>query len=240
MWNYRHMDATECPPAGPPPSPPAASPRVPLTSGPPEQTVAAAAWQALSQPGRITGMIAAALPSAIFLTVDALASLYPALAAAGVVAAAGFAWRLHRRQPLRQALAGVVIVAACAGVAAVTGQERGFFLIPALIPFVVIAVCVASVMARRPLTGVLLNRVSGGPADWREIDRLRRVYTATTLAAAAVNVVNATVQAIFYLANYPAVLAAAHVATGPVFAVIVAVTIVLARRAMAVARPASP
>jgi Protein of unknown function (DUF3159) len=182
-------------------------------------------------------MVAAALPSAIFLTVDALASLYPALAAAAAVAAAGLAWRLHRRQPARQALAGVVIVAACAGVAAITGQERGFFLIPALIPFAVIAVCVASILAKRPLTGVLLNRLSGGPAGWREIARLRRVYTATTLAAVAVNVVNALIQAVFYLANYPAVLAAAHVATGPVFAVIVAVTIVLARRAMAAAGP---
>jgi hypothetical protein len=40
------------------------------------------------------------------------------------------------------------------------------------------------------------------------------------------------VQAIFYLGNEPVALAAAHIATGPVFAVIVAVTIVLARRAM--------
>jgi hypothetical protein len=37
---------------------------------------------------------------------------------------------------------------------------------------------------------------------------------------------------IFYLGNDPVVLAAAHIATGPVFAVIVTVTIVLARRAM--------
>ena len=39
-------------------------------------------------------------------------------------------------------------------------------------------------------------------------------------------------QAVFYLGNNPVVLAAAHIATGPVFAVIAAVTIVLARRAM--------
>lgn len=193
---------------------------------------AAAAWQALSQPGRIAGMIVTSLPVVVFVVVDAVASLYPALAAAGAVAAAGFAWRLHRRQPLRQALAGLAIVAACAAVAAITGQERGFFLIPALVPFVVIAVCAVSIVTRRPLTGVLLNRVSGGPANWREIRPLRQVYTATTLAAVAVNVVNAIVQALFYLANNPAVLAAAHVATGPVFAVIAAVTVVLARRAM--------
>jgi hypothetical protein len=177
-------------------------------------------------------MLVTALPAVVFVAADGVSSLHPALAAAGVAAVAGFAWRLCRRQSLRQALAGLLIVAACAGIAAVTGQERGFFLIPALIPFAVIAICVASIAARRPLTGVLLNRVSGGPASWREIDGLRRVYTITTLAAAGVNVINAAVQAIFYLGNDPVVLAAAHIATGPVFAVIVAVTIVLARRAM--------
>jgi Protein of unknown function (DUF3159) len=136
-----------------------------------------------------------ALPAVVFVAVDGLSSLYPGLAAANAAAVAGFAWRLYRRQSLRQALAGLLIVAACAGIAAITGQERGFFLIPALIPFAVIAVCAASIAARRPLTGVLLNRVSGGPAHWREIDQLRRVYTTTTLVAAAVNVVNAAVQA---------------------------------------------
>jgi Protein of unknown function (DUF3159) len=114
----------------------------------------------------------------------------------------------------------------------VTGQERGFFLIPALIPFAVVAVCVGSVLAGRPLTGVLLNRVSGGPAAWREMPRLRRVYIVSTLMCAAVNVVNAALQAVFYLANDPVMLAVVHIATGPVFAVIVAVAVVFARRAM--------
>jgi hypothetical protein len=177
-------------------------------------------------------MIVTALPAVAFVSIDGLSSLYPALTAAGAAAVAGFAWRLHRRQSLRHALAGLLIVAACAGIAGITGQERGFFLIPALIPFAVIAICAASIAVRRPLTGVLLNRVSGGPARWRESDQLRRVYTITTLVAAGVNVVNAAVQAIFYLGNDPVVLAAAHIATGPVFAALVAATIVLARRAM--------
>jgi hypothetical protein len=91
---------------------------------------------------------------------------------------------------------------------------------------------VGSILAGRPLTGIILNRVSGGPVAWRQVRRLRRVYVISTLACAAVNVANAAVQAVFYLANQPAVLAAAHAATGPVFAVIVSVTVVFARRAM--------
>jgi hypothetical protein len=219
------MDTTQAPapPPGPGPGSEAAGP--PLTPG-------RAALTALTRPGRVSGLIVTAAPGITFVAADAVSSLYPALAVSGAVAVAGFGWRLARRQGLRGALAGLAVVAACAAVAAATGQERGFFLLPALVPFAVIAVCVASVVAGRPLTGVILNRVSGGPAGWRHVPRLRRVYVVSTLACAAVNVVNAAVQAVFYLADQPAVLAAAHAATGPVFAVIVAMTIAFARRAI--------
>ena len=46
----------------------------------------------------------------------------------------------------------------------------------------------------------------------------------------AVNIVNATVQVVFYRADEPIVLGVAHIATGPVFAAIVAVTLICARR----------
>ena len=190
-----------------------------------------AALATLTRPGRISGIVVTAAPGVVFVAADAISSLYPALAAAGAVAVAGLIWRLARRQGLWQSLAGLAAVAACAAVAAITGQERGFFLLPALVPFAVIAICLGSVLAGRPLTGVILNRVSGGPAGWRQMPRLRRVYVVSTLVCAAVNVANAAVQAVFYVANQPAVLAAAHAATGPVFAMIVAVTVVFARRA---------
>jgi hypothetical protein len=189
------------------------------------------------KPSRISGMVLAAAPTIVFVVVNALSSLYPALLAAAVTAGAAFAFRLIRREPLRQAVIGLLIVGACAAVAAVTGQARGFFLLPALVPFAVIVVCAGSVVARRPLTGLLLNRLSGGPPTWYDNPRLRRVHTIATLVCAGVNVVNAALQATFYLADNTYVLAAAHIATGPVFAVIVAVTVVSARRAMQAGRP---
>jgi Protein of unknown function (DUF3159) len=213
------------------PAPAAASPGT-VRPAQPATSAGAAAWRSLTRPGRVSGLVVASAPTVAFVVADAVSALDPALAVAGAVAVAGFGWRLRQRQSLRGALTGLLLVAACAAVAAVTGQERGFFLIPALIPFVVVAVCVASVLAGRPLTGVILNRVSGGPAHWRGIPRLRRVYVVSTLVCAGVNVVNAAVQTVFYLANEPVVLAAAHIATGPVFAAIVAVTVVFARRAM--------
>ena len=125
----------------------------------------------------------AAAPSLVFVAVNVLASLYPAIIAAAVTAVAGLGYRLARRQSPRSALVGILIVAVCAVVAAVTGEARGFFLVPTLIPFAVILICLATIIARRPLTGLILNRVTGGPPDWYRNPALRRVHLIATSAA---------------------------------------------------------
>lgn len=180
--------------------------------------------------GRIEATVVAAAPTIAFLIADVLGTLPVAIGVAAATAVAVFGWRLYRRARLGAAILGLVLVAACATVAAVTGQARGFFLIPALIPFGVIAVCVGTIVIGRPLTGLILNKVIGGPPRWWTHPRLRQVHLVATLACAAVNVVNGALQVIFYQADQPLVLGALHIATGPVFAVIVAVTIGFARR----------
>jgi hypothetical protein len=192
--------------------------------------------QLWSDPDRWAGVVVAAAPSLVFVAVNVMASLYPAIIAAAVTALAGLGYRLARRQSPRSALIGILVVAVCAVVAAVTGEARGFFLVPALIPFAVIVICLGTIVARRPLTGLILNRVTGGPPDWYRHPALRRVHLIATGAAIAVNAVNATVQAIFYGRGDTVVLAVAHVATGPIFATLVALTIVAARRTMAAQR----
>ncbi|GIF52094.1 hypothetical protein Afe04nite_66330 [Asanoa ferruginea] len=167
------------------------------------------------------------------MAVNAIAGLYPAIIAAALTAVAGLGYRLARRQSPRSALVGIAVVAVCAVVAAVTGQARGFFLVPTLIPFAVILICLASILWRRPLTGLILNRVTGGPRDWYRNRALRRVHLIATTAAIAINMVNAAVQVIFYGRGDTVVLAVAHVATGPVFATLVAVTIVAVRATLA-------
>ncbi len=114
--------------------------------------------------------------------------------------------------------------------AAKDGEAKGFFLLPILLPAVGVVVCIASVLARWPLAGLLVNRIVGGRRDWREHRRLRRVYSGTTLLSAAVNVVSFILQAALYRANQTAWLAAFHTLTGPLWADITIVTVVLARR----------
>ncbi|MET7951235.1 DUF3159 domain-containing protein [Micromonospora sp. NPDC005324] len=196
----------------------------------------AAIRQTWSDPERWVGILVAAAPGLVFVAANVVASLYPAIIAAAVTALAGLGYRLARRQSPRSALIGILVVAVCALVAAVTGEARGFFLVPTLIPFAVIMACLASIIACRPLTGLLLNRVTGGPRDWYRNAALRRVHLAATSAAIGVNVINATVQVIFYDRGDTIVLAVAHAATGPVFATLAAVTIVAVRKTLAAQR----
>ena len=197
------------------------------------QTGWAAIRKTWTDPQRWISVLLAAAPSLVFVAGNAVASLYPAIIAAAVTAVGALGYRLVRRQSLRSSLIGVLVVAVCAAVAAVTGQARGFFLVPAMIPFAVILICVATIAARRPLTGLILNRVTGGPADWYRNRDLLRVHLIATGTAIAVNVVNAVVQVIFYGRGDTVVLAVAHTATGPIFATLVAVTVVAVRRTLA-------
>jgi hypothetical protein len=176
------------------------------------------------------GTAVSAAPTIVFVIVAAAVSLTAGIEAAAITAMVALTFRIVRRESVTGALAGAGIVAGCAAVAALTGQARGFFLLPTLVPFLVIVVCVATVALGRPLTGLILNRVVGGPANWREHDDLRRVYTVSTMGFVAVNSVIAAAQVPLYLYGETSVLAVSHLVTQPVYLAIVAVTVVFARR----------
>ena len=176
------------------------------------------------------GVVVSAAPTVVFVVVNAAASLTIAIMAAAVTATAALAYRGARREPLTGALVGAAIVLGCAAVAALTREARGFFLLPTAVPFLIITVCLVSVVVRRPLSGLLLNRVVGGPPDWRHRAELRGVYTVSTMTFVAVNAINAALQVPLYLYGKTSILAISHVVTQPVFVVIVAATLGVARR----------
>ncbi|WUI61651.1 DUF3159 domain-containing protein [Actinomycetospora sp. NBC_00405] len=160
--------------------------------------------------------------------------------ALAVAAPVVFGVRLARRESLRGALIGLAVAGVCAAVAAFSGEARAFFLLPTLIPAVLGVVFLASVLVRRPVTGMLFNRLAGGPADWRDHARLQRVYTLTTLAAVGLHALNLALRDVAYLADQPAVLAALGLAAAPLFAALAAVTLLAARRAIATAVATDP
>jgi len=175
------------------------------------------------------------LPTVVFMVLDALAGL--GIAAIGAVLAAGAiaGWRLLRGESAGQALIGLGLAGSCALVASLTGQPRGFFLVPMAVPLLALVVCVASVTVGRPLTGVVGNRLVGGPASWWQNSDLRRSYARTTLAVAGVSLASLAAQVVLYQANQPGWLAVAHVAAAPVWLGVTAIVLTLGRRA--VSRP---
>jgi hypothetical protein len=188
------------------------------------------AWRKL---GGLAGILVTSAPTVVFVVVSAFSELTVAIVAAAVAAVGAFTYKLARREPLGGAIGGLVLAMLCALVAALTGEARGFFLLPTALPAVVVLICVGTVLARRPLTGLMLNRVAGGPSTWRRHRALMRIYNVTTLIAVVINLVNFALQAFFYAADQPVILAFAHAATGPIFATLVAATLVAVRRRLA-------
>ncbi|WP_328305768.1 DUF3159 domain-containing protein [Actinomycetospora sp. NBC_00405] len=200
-------------------------------------TLSAAMRGSLARSGGVAGILVAAAPAVAFVVADALGGLTWAFVALAVAAPVVFGVRLARRESLRGALIGLAVAGVCAAVAAFSGEARAFFLLPTLIPAVLGVVFLASVLVRRPVTGMLLNRLAGGPADWQDHARLLRVYTLTTLAGVVLHVLNLALRGVAYLADQPAVLAALGVAAAPLFAALAAVTLVAARRAITAGTP---
>lgn len=195
-------------------------------------TVSAATRQALERSGGRVGIVVATAPALVFVAANALDGLTWAFVALGGSATAAFGVRLARRESLRAALVGLLIAAGCALVAALIGEARGFFLVPTLLPAGWTLVFLGSVLVGRPLTGVALNRLAGGPRDWRRHAPVRRVYTVSTWVAASICLVNFVVGGVLYLTEQLAVMAVQDVAFVPVPFVLAALTVAAARRAV--------
>ena len=105
-----------------------------MTAGPPEESppTERRSPTLLEQMGGVPGIIASTIPVAVFVVVNIVSTLQPALIAAlasGVVIAI---LRIARKQPLQPAISGLFGVGIAAFIAYRTGEARGFYL-PGLI-----------------------------------------------------------------------------------------------------------
>ncbi|PWI44117.1 DUF3159 domain-containing protein [Streptomyces sp. ICBB 8177] len=179
---------------------------------------------------RTVAAAAAGGPALVFLVANAIGGTLPASAAAMVTASLVLAWRLRARRQVRHAVAGALLATACAAVAAWTGQARGFFLLPMLIPAAATAACLLSLAADRPLAGLVANRLVGGPPGWRSHRALYRFYAAATVVIALVSLVSLAAQVALYRWSDVAWLGLLHILMGPLWASITALSMVLSRR----------
>ncbi len=166
------------------------------------------------------GMFDSGLPALVFVAVYLLNGrvLQPALIAALGAGVVILVWRLMRRQPLTQVLAGFAGVAISAYVSSRTGEARDFFLWGLIVNVAYGSAFLVSLAVRWPLMGVVVGAITGDPTGWRRDPELRRIYAAATWVWVMVFGGRILVQVPLYLAGWVGALGTAKIIMGwPLF-----------------------
>lgn len=132
------------------------------------------------------GVLGAAIPQVVFAVAIVVV---PLIAAAGIALAVALVQAVIfrvRGEPTSTVLGGVFGVAIASGISVWTGTAANFFLVGIVAALVGLVATTASVVVRRPLTGLAWNALHGGGHAWREDGPVRRAHDVATLAAAAV------------------------------------------------------
>lgn len=186
----------------------------------------------LEQMGGLSGLVSSTVPVLVFVPVNSLVGLYPAIAGA-VAAGVGIAvWRLVRREPVQPALSGLFVVAVAAFIAHRTGSAKGYFLFGIWASLLYAGAFLASVLVRWPLVGVIWHGINGDGQAWRADRRARLGYDVATLTWVVVFAARFIVQKWLYDLDSATWLGVARIAMGyPLTAVALLVTIWAVRRA---------
>jgi hypothetical protein len=188
--------------------------------------------QLLDGLGGWTGTVIAAIPTVVFVIVNALSGLRAAIIAAVASALLLTAYRLVRRQSIQQALSGLFGVAIAALIAHHTGQARGYFLYGIWTSFAYAAVFVVTLVVRKPVVGLIWEFLDPSPPDvpppdgaaaapatvpatpWYRRRPLLRAYDLATALAALIFLARGLVQLALYHRNDTGWLAVARIAMG--------------------------
>ncbi|MFK8906884.1 DUF3159 domain-containing protein [Streptomyces sp. YS-3] len=187
---------------------------------------------------RLPGLAVTAAPTLAFVAAYGANGLRTAFVAATVTGVLVLACGLRARRYLQHAAVGALLAVTCAAVAVGTGQARGFFLLPMLLPAASSAACLLSVLAGRPLAGLVANRVVGGPQRWRSHPPLHRFYRWMTVGIGLVCLASLAAQAALYSRAEIAWLGVLHVVMAVLWPGITAATLAMSR--MTVARHRDP
>jgi len=162
------------------------------------------------------GIIDSGLPTLVFVVTYLVTSnnlsiaVFTALGAGLVVVA----YRLIRRQPLRQVLAGFAGVAISAAFAKFTGRAENYFIPGFLQNLAYGSAFLISILVRWPLLGVGMGFLSDQRTAWRRDARLRHVYSAASWIWVGLFFGRLLVQVPLYLSNEIAVLGVLKVVMG--------------------------
>ncbi|HEY8471869.1 MAG TPA: DUF3159 domain-containing protein [Natronosporangium sp.] len=198
--------------------------------------------QISAQLGGWRGSVEAAIPIAVFIVVNMIGSLRPALIASVALALLIAAIRLGQRRPIRYALNGLFGIALGAIMSWRTGEARDFYLPGIFISYGYAAAMIISVVVRHPLVGWLYSVLfTGGKSEWRTDRRLMRTFTWLTLLWALVWILKVSAQAGLYLADQEHLLGVARLVLGtPPYLLLLVITLWVVRRVQRNAESTAP
>ena len=198
-------------------------PAVRPAKGGPEPTL-------LDHMGGPMGFVYSVVPVVVFVTANAFVTLTLTIGIALGSGLALFGIRLLRGERFTKAAGSLVGVAVASGVVALTGSARDFFAIGIWVSLACFVVALGTVLARRPLTGVVWNLVHGGTYDWRADGPSLRAHDVATLAAAVVFGARFAIQQWLYVADSTTGLGIARVVMGIPLTILAALVVVWAFR----------
>ena len=193
--------------------------------------------QLLNSIGGWSGSLITAIPTVVFVGVNAVASLHWAIAAAVASALLLAGYRFARRQSVQQALSGLVGVLIASIIAARTGEAKGYFLLGIWSSFVYAGALAATLVVRRPAIGLLwefLDPTPDGaePRPWYRRRPLLLAYTLATAGATLMFLARGVVQLTLFEHNATGWLAVARIVMGyPLYIVAIGFAFWVVRRA---------
>lgn len=186
--------------------------------------------QAIEQMGGASGLVYSTLPVIALVVAHLFLPLMPTLSIAIGAGAVLFVVRLARGEKVPSAIGSLLGVGLAAGLVLWTGSVRDFFVIGIWFALAIFIPTAISVVARRPLTGIIWNAVHGGTHAWQEDRPSFRAHVMATSAIAVVHAAKFIVQQWMYVAGSVTGLGVADIVMGAPLTIAVALVVVWAFR----------
>lgn len=183
-------------------------------------------FSAQASVGGTRGLLEAVLPLTVFSMAYALTgNVRGCVAAALVPAAVLAAWRLLAREPVTQAVSGLLVLALGGFIAVRTGRAENLF-VPQLVKNLAFGTGLAvSALVRWPLVGLGLGLLRGEGTAWRGVPGRMHAYTRATWVWVGMFGVRLLVEVPLWLAGAAVLLGLANIPLGlPLYAATLWVT----------------